>query len=89
MELIIVSDNFKKLIGLLINANIKFYTGKLRGNYHIVGYRPKSAGGVNKLWEVDDRPDGLRFYNMKNPCEPYELSFEEIVKYIFIIEEKA
>lgn len=84
-----MSEEFRKLIGFLMNANIKFYTGELHGNYHVVGYRPKSAGGVNKLWEVDDRPNGLRFYNMISPCEPYELCFEDIIKYITIIEERA
>ena len=88
MELIIVSDNFKKLIGLLINANIKFYIGKLHENYHIVGYRERTSG-VQKLWEADDRPKNLFFYNLIIGYALPKLSYEEIIKYIFIIEEEA
>lgn len=88
MELIIVSDNFKKLIGLLINANIKFYIGKFYKNYHIVGYRERTSR-VQKLWEVDDRPEKLCFYDLVNGCEFSNLSFEEIIKYIFITEKNS
>lgn len=88
MELIIVSDNFKKLIGLLINANIKFHIGKLHENYHVVGYREYTSG-VQKLWEVDDRPKNLYFYDLTTGYAPRWLSLEEITKNISIIEEKA
>lgn len=80
-----MSENFKKLIGLLINANIKFYTGKLRGNYHIVGYREYTSG-VQKLWEVDDRPKNLYFYDLITGYAPRGLSLEEIIENISIIE---
>lgn len=88
MELIIVSDSFKKLIGLFINANIKFYIGKLHENYHIVGYRERTSG-VQKLWEVDDRPEKMYFYDLVNGFGFSNIPFEEIIKYIFIIEEEA
>ena len=85
-----MSEEFRKLIVFLMNSNITFYTGEHQGNYHVVGYRERnSTTGVDKLWEVDDRPDGLRFYNMISPCEPYELSYKDIIKYIAIIEERA
>ena len=85
MELIIVNENFKKLIGLLINANIKFYTGKFRENYHVVGYREHTSG-VKRLWEVDDGPKNLYFYDFANGCGTFNLSLEEIFNYICIIE---
>ena len=88
MELIIVSDNFKRLIGLLINANVKFHIGKLHENYHVVSYREYTSG-VQKLWEVDDRPKHLYFYDLITGYASYELSLEEIVEYISIIEEKT
>lgn len=83
-----MSDSFKKLIGLLINANIKFYIGKLHENYHIVGYRERTSG-VQKLWEVDDRPKNLFFFNLITGYACSKLSYEEIIKYIFIIEKNA
>lgn len=85
-----MTDEFKKLLCFLMDANIKFHTGKHQGNYHVVGYRERnSTTGIDKLWEVDDRPEGMRFYNGINPCEPYELSLKDIIKYISIIEERA
>lgn len=81
MELIIVSDSFKKLIGFLISANIKFNINKFHENYHIVGYRER--------WEVDDRPEKMYFYDLVNGFGFSNVPFEEIIKYIFIIEEEA
>lgn len=83
-----MSDNFKKLIGLLINTNIKFHIGKLHENYHVVGYREYTSG-VQKLWEVDDRPKHLYFYDLIIGYASCELSPEEIIENISIIEEKA
>ena len=87
-ELIIISDNFKKLIGLLINANIKFYIGEFHENYHVVGYREYISEN-QKLWEVDDRPEKIHFYDLVNGFGFSNAPFEEIIKYIFIIEEET
>ena len=88
MELIIVSDNFKKLIGLLISANIKFNINKFHENYHIVGYRERTSG-IQRLWEVDDRSQKIYFYDLVNGFGFSNVPFEEIIKYIFIIEEES